>query len=351
MRISFNNFRVKTIIASIIMAIIVCSTLYWYFGYHIKTPEYALKMISESINKHDLAEFNKYVDRKELLSGMADDIIADIIQSDQQTTDNTAFALQEYSSIFKTAFLKNLDTALTKFVSSEKWSDDTASSADEDTASYMSLLENAGLIDLSVNDYKIISVDKSAKTATLAVDTTQNEIAKTFTFKIILLQQDNGRWMVTKIENYSEFLSMLSTERKKYMLSYVEKTDALMNEHKKTFNNIDSQLQEIISSGNIGSNSVRDDLKKIMNDNMLPHWHMLKEALAAINPPKSAETLQRLRLQICDYYIAYYENYIKWLDDKNIKSLRDANDSLKRAKILETNENNLTNIIKRDLSK
>ena len=84
---------------------------------------------------------------------------------------------------------------------------------------------------------------------------------------------------------------------------------------------------------------------------MLPHWHMLKEALAAVSVPKSAETLQRLRLKICDLYIAYYENYVKWLDDKEIKSLREAESNLKRAKTLETNETDLVNIIKRDLAK
>lgn len=348
---NFTNFRIKAIIIGIILAVICCSTLYWYFGYHIKTPEYALKMINESIDKHDVNTFDKYVDRKKLLDGLSDVIIANIMQSDQRSTEDAAFALQEYSKIFKTAFTKNLDVALTSYLQNGKWADNGQASTDDETTNYMSLLENAGLNEISFVDYKVVSVDKTAQTATVDVDVMQKEIDKPFTFEVLLAQQDDGHWMVEKINNFSDFLTMVNGERKKYLLSYVQKTDALMTEHKKTFNNIDGQLQQIITSSNIGSDSVRNDLKKIINENMLPHWHMLKEALTAINPPKSVETLQTLRLQICDAYIAYYENYAKWLDDKEIKSLREANENLKKAKTLTANESNLTNIIKRDLTK
>ncbi len=350
MKSLFSHMKVKAIIAGIILILIGCSTLYWYFGYHVKTPEYALKMIEESITKHDMNKFSKYVDKQSLLEDLANDVVESITSSDQQTANGTGFAMQEYSSIFKTAFVKGFDTALTNYVTYGKQDTDNQPAADSDTANSNDLLETVGVNNLTVTGYKILSIDTQTKKAIVQVDTTQNDIEKPFSFRVIMAQQDDGHWMAVKVDNFSDFLIMLNKERKQGMLLYINKTDALMNEHKKTFKNIEGQLQDIRNSGNIGSDAVRNNLKDIINNDMLPHWHMLKEALSAINAPKSATTIQNLRVKICDLYIAYYENYAKWLDDKDVKSLRDAEASLKKARTLEANESDLTNIIKRDLS-
>ncbi|WP_182187849.1 DUF2939 domain-containing protein [Pectinatus frisingensis] len=347
-----SNFKIKAAIAGIIVILISCGTLYWYFGYYVKTPDYAIKKIGTSIAEHDVKTFNKYVDRKALLDDLADSVTESIVHADQQSVDGTGFAMQEYSSIFKKAFIKGFDEALTDYVTygevAVKQNSDDQSTG---TSDYADLLQTSGLNNLTYNSYKLVSIDKQTKKALLEVDVVQNEIDEPFAFNVTMEQQADGHWEMVKVENFSDFLKLLNEKRRQEMLSYVSKTDALMTEHDKTFKNIDGQLQDIKDTGSIGNNDVRNNLKNIINDNMLPHWHMLKEALAAVSVPKSAETLQRLRLKICDLYIAYYENYVKWLDDKEIKSLREAESNLKRAKTLETNETDLVNIIKRDLAK
>lgn len=344
----FSNFKIKIILCCAFIAALACGWAYWYFGYYTRTPEYAIKMISQAVNEHDINTFNKYVNREKLLESLSDALINDLMHSNQHASENTSLALQEYSSIFKATFVKNLDTALNYYIKNGQWPENAA--ADEETADYMRIIQGIGFNNISVTGYEITTVDKTAKTAIVNIDATQNEIEQHFTFELLLAQQDNGRWMIEKANNFPDFLTLMDKSRKKYMKDYVKKTDALMLEHKKNFTDIDEQIQEIINSGNIGNNEVRSNLKRLITNSMLPHWHMFREALASVNPPKSAETLQKLRLQICDDYISYYDNYADWLDNKDIKSLRDANNSLKKAKTLETNEANLTNIIKKDLA-
>lgn len=343
-RAFFYNFKIKMSIAVGIVFCAVCVVAFWYFAYYTKTPEYSVQMIAKAVTEHDVNSFNKYVDRPKLSDDLADTLINTIMQADPHKPENTSVALQEYSAIFKSAFVQNFNTALDVYVKNGKWPEDGQST------DYMSLIESAGLNDFSVQSYKLMTVDKAAKTAIVNIDIVQNEIEKPFTFVVTLVKQDNGIWTVEKVNNFDDFLVMINKERRKYLSIYVKSTDLLMSEHKKTFSEIDEQLQRILSTSSIGNNTVRASLKNIINDSMLLHWHTLRDNLAAVDSPKSARTLQKLRLQICDSYIAYYENYAKWLDDKDIKSLRAANENLKKAKTLEINEINLTNIIKRNLS-
>ncbi|WP_196592984.1 DUF2939 domain-containing protein [Pectinatus sottacetonis] len=349
MKMISKNLKIKIFITGIILLLMGCGTLYWYFGYYVKTPEYTLQMTEKAIKNHNEEKFAEYVDKKALIDQLSSDVVNNLINSNQETPNGMPATMQEYSGIFKEAFTKELSDALDFYVKNGKWQNN-AKQQNESITQYNALLENLGLNNLTVKDYKMISVDKKAGKAVFQINVVQNELKKAFPFKIILLRQLDGHWKIVRIANFSDFFVMLNQDRRQYMYLYVNKTDSLMNQHRETFISIQDQIQSIIRSGNIGSDEVRNKLKVIINTNMIPHWQMLKTALSAINAPQSAVTLQKLRLRVCDAYIAYYQNYAKWLDDKNINSLHAANDNLKKAKILEDNERNLTNIIKRNLT-
>lgn len=344
----FSNMKIKLFLIGIILLLIALSSLYWYFAYHIKTPEYAWQMVQTSIEKHDIEKFNKYIDEKALVNKLSQDIIENMLISRTAQQGDTRLVMQEYAGIFQEALGKKIDEAVNLYVKTGKWEKDTAQSQ-EQMSEDAALIDNLGLNDIKVIDKKLISIDEKAGKAIYKIDIQQTEIAQNFSFTVLMERQSNGVWKIVQINNFSEFLTLLNNHRRQYMHEYVEKTDALMQQHKKTFSDIQNQLNAIISKNSIGSDAVRNDLKTIINTNMVPHWKMLKEALTAINAPKSASTLQKLRLRICDLYLEYYTNYSKWLDDKNIQTLRAANKALNQAKILESNENNLTNIVKKDI--
>ncbi len=96
---------------------------------------------------------------------------------------------------------------------------------------------------------------------------------------------------------------------------------------------IEKKLKETLASGSLGSQATRDALKAIMQEElgtgMDPHEKMsLKRWMF---PPRRG-TLQRLRLKICDLRISYCQKYAKWLENKDAKTLKDANESLKEAR-------------------
>lgn len=54
--------------------------------------------------------------------------------------------------------------------------------------------------------------------------------------------------------------------------------------------------------------------------------------------PAAAQSLQKLRLKICDLHIAYAQGYADWMTDKKAATLRDAERQLAQARTLEQEE-------------
>ncbi len=282
-----------------------------------------------------------------VVQGMANDIVKNMLAQNQQAVDDNEVNMQSYTEMFRDAFSKGLNLAIVSYVKTGKW--DTSGA--NNMASYNALLMDIGLNDLSLlPKYKIVQKDRELGVAVVEVEAKQTELEKPFIFKVRLQQTANKRWRLVKVENFSQFFMLLQKRRQQDMLNYINKTENIMAVHRQNFINLDSRIREIINFGDLGNRAVRKQLSDIITNKMLPSWVGFRKELTAVQVPTSANTIQNLRLQICDSYITYYENYAKWLNDNNIQELRLANDSMKKARALEANEINLTNIIKRDLT-
>lgn len=282
-----------------------------------------------------------------VVQGMANDIVKNMLAQNQQAVDDNEVNMQSYTEMFRDAFSKGLNLAIVSYVKTGKW--DTSGA--NNMASYNALLMDIGLNDLSLlPKYKIVQKDRELGVAVVEVEAKQTELEKPFIFKVRLQQTANKRWRLVKVENFSQFFMLLQKRRQQDMLNYINKTENIMAVHRQNFINLDSRIREIINFGDLGNRVVRKQLSDIITNKMLPSWVGFRKELTAVQVPTSANTIQNLRLQICDSYITYYENYAKWLNDNNIQELRLANDSMKKARALEANEINLTNIIKRDLT-
>ena len=58
---------------------------------------------------------------------------------------------------------------------------------------------------------------------------------------------------------------------------------------------------------------LREELAKIVKEELLVQWQQEKSALESMSVPAAAGTLHKLKLKTCDANISYAENYALWL--------------------------------------
>jgi len=95
------------------------------------------------------------------------------------------------------------------------------------------------------------------------------------------------------------------------------------------------RLYRVLGAGALGNQTTRDMARQIMEQDVLADWQGRREELSAVSVPRTMQSLQQLRLKICDLHIAYAEGYAAWMTDKNAATIRSAETNLRQADVLE----------------
>ncbi|WP_296896333.1 DUF2939 domain-containing protein [uncultured Megamonas sp.] len=342
--------KLKIFAAAILLVLIIIGGSLAYFNFYVKTPEYTLKAIQESIQNHDIDEFNKYVDIDNVVAGVTNNILDSIIASQENLPEEAKVAMNSLATMFKAPLIASLQEGLNNYVKTGSWQSGNTT-ADSQGAMINSdmIIEQAGLSDLNFEGIDYINKNEENRTAEAGIKVTQSEINQPFIFKVSLEEQADGYWKVVSIDNFDEFIKALAEGRKEYIKDYLSQTAVIILDKEKVLTENEANLNAALSLGALGNEQNRADLKNTIETKILPQLQDLQTALQSMNVPKSAETLHNLRLKACESKIAYYENYAKWLDNKDIKTLREATDNLKKAKTMEHEADLLTKRIENQI--
>ncbi len=341
------QLKAKLFLAGLAIAVVGIGGLIWYFSYYTKTPEYALKMIQESVEKHDMNKFHKYVNTDSLLSDACDALMEGLIDSEQPMPEEAKVALSGFIKMFKTPLINGFKGTINHYIETGSWGEDSSKSVDQGIPIDSDMILNkSGIKDSRFDGIEYVAVDKEAKTAVAGVRIFQKEADESFVWEVLLKQNDSGTWQITSIKNFRDFIVFVTKARKEHVREYLMQTQVLMDAHDKNVRLSEKKMKDIMDAGSIGSQTVRDALKTLILQEMLPEWQSRQEELQAIDVPEAANTLQHLRLKICSLRIKYCQKYAEWLDNKNAKTLKEANESLKEAKTLEHEATLMVNRIK-----
>jgi hypothetical protein len=328
--------KAKLFLAGLAIAVVFIGGSIWYFSYYTKTPDYTLKMIQESVEKHDTAKFQKYVDTDNLLSEACDALMEGLIESEKPMPEDAKLALSGFTKMFKMPLVNAFKGTINHYIETGKWGEDDSKAVDQGIPIDSDLiLSKTGIKDSYIEDLEYVEVDKSAQTAVAGVRVYQKEADDSFVLEVQLKQVDNGTWRVASIRNFRDFIVFVAKARREHVQEYIATTQKLMDTHDKNIRTSEKKFKDALAAGEIGNQALRDGLKAIIQQELLPEWQIEQEELNAVEVPGSAQTLQRLRLKICDLRIAYCQKYSDWLTNKNAKTLKEANESLKEAKTLE----------------
>lgn len=333
------HLKIKLLIVLGVLALIAFGGLAYYFAIYTKTPEYSVKMIERSIERHDVKKFREYVDLDSIADSSYDEFMTGLTDTQTPLGDEATAAIKELGRMLKKPLIASFEKAVDEYVKTGDWESDDG---DEDAIDSGEVIARSGIKNASFRGIDSIAVDKEAGTATAYARIFQAEANDEFVLEVRFQKENNGIWRAKEIANVHDFIVFVSRAKRNKITKYLDETAAIAATHDKTMRDADFEFQKILASGSLGKDATRLELKKLMENTVKKDWQTRRDELAAVNVPDAAQSLQRLRLRICDLHIAYADGYANWMTDKKASTIRDADAQLKQAKTLEEEARFLT---------
>lgn len=192
-----------------IILIILCAIAFYFF-YWIKTPTYSLGIIKESIEKHDVATFEKHVDLDSLYTKGFDDLIvaADKIQGDNTLSNPLAAG---FIQMLKQPVVAALKEETLHAIKGEK--EDNAQKSENIADTFTKEMKSkSGLDSAAFKNASEISND--GKEAVVALTLHHQKFDTDFDVNIKMAKLDDGTWKVKEITNLVDVVVSLDKAEK-----------------------------------------------------------------------------------------------------------------------------------------
>ena len=324
------NKRIKMAAAGLVAALVLSGGGYYYFHVHNNTPEYAIKQISRAIDKHDVKEFHRAVDVDGVLNSGYDGFIEGLTSSDNMTTPETREAIKNFTQMLRAPMIASLKTAIDSYV-------ETGNLSDEKNIGIVEMLERTGLNQIEIRGVKNVQVKDADRDEAFAdVIISQPELGGEFPLQIVLRRDEDNRWQVKRVENFRDYVAKIAQARRAQLEEYLSKAGEINERHAAIIRDAEQKYGMILSTGGLGNNSTREELKNLIEDVYQKDWELRKQELFGLHVPKDAETLHNLYMRICDLWIAAAKDYAKWMDDKNASTIKSAEEKIHQAQTLIT---------------
>ncbi len=321
------DFQAKFVTLAGGLLLLVISMFILYHGEQSKTPEYAVRAITEAIDGKDEKTFAKYVDIDSVIASGYDDFTAGGLS---EPTEGEAYAaLKEFGLLIKEPLSASFKSAVTEYVKTGEWTTST-----EDGIDRTKLASRLGLLDVAFAGFTDgAEVDRENGAAQVSARVKAKPTGEEFDLKI-KFADEKGVWRAKEVTNLGEYMAFINGLKRRQMTDYMEKTESIAAKHDKNMREAEFEFQRILAAGSLGKELTRSELKDLMQKVIKKDWQERKEELAALQAPREAADLERLLLRICDLRIAYADGYANWLDDKKVATIRDAQTNLKQADTL-----------------
>lgn len=332
------SWKKRFVIFTGVLAGLLCLLGAWYFGHYTKTPDYALQQIDQALEKKDVARFAEYVDVDGVLDSSYDDFMNGILDTEQPLDEEARAAVGSFAQMVRAPLLASFRQAIMTHVETGNW---PAEEEGRDVSGLLGgsdVLERAGLKGTTIQGIDRVEKESQSEAAVAFVRVYSEEADDTFVLRVCLRPGENGRYRVVSVDNFRDFLVMIGRVRRAQLAEYLDRTSEIIAAHEAAMREAEGKRADILAAGALGSAETRTKLKQLMEETVIPDWQARAEELRAVDVAPAAETLQKVRLRICDCYIAYAEGYAQWMDDKQAATIRDAENQMRQAKALEQEE-------------
>lgn len=191
------NKKLKLLLAAVLLCLI--SAAAWYFLYWIRTPQYSLGLIRESIASHNFESLQKHADLESLYSHGYDDMAAEM----PENLRNNPLASVIVKSLKGRIISQLIDETGKNFNAAANQKELTKE--EQASGDFSNLLKNrVGAAAISMTD--IVSVTRNGDEATADIRIHDKNLNRDFIWKIRMVPNSDGSWKAVQIMNLREYL-------------------------------------------------------------------------------------------------------------------------------------------------
>lgn len=326
--------KIKLAAVVVLILAIAAGGIYWYFGYYIKTPDYAMKKIESTLKIHDVSDFHHYYDKTAFVEKVTDDVSAGMLDDGTSLKGDMRNAVLEFVKIFRAPLKQSIEGITDRFIRTGSFAGDDAK--DNIHIDSSMLIRRLGLDTVEYRGIKSVAVreENGNKYAVAKVEVYQQAAETEFLLELVLVPDKDGIYRLTSINNLSEFFSLAAAKRHERIDNYLKQIDTLNEAHDKKVAAIEQQMTTTLASGNLGMPATRERLRLITENELLQDWQVRLAALEAMDAPDEVQTLHNLYVKIAKENIEYAKEYAAWLIDKKGTTISSALSRKREAKTL-----------------
>ena len=199
----------KKITAVLVVLLLLAAGVGGYM-YYKRSPEYSLKLIQESVKKHNWDKFSQRVDVKGMSESAFDDLIDVAMEKDKTMDSGTKTLAAGFAQMLKPAVTGAIESAVKEYVEKgevDKPKADAGKNGDKDKVGEQAadnLLEKTHAKDVNFTGVKSSDVDGDIATVTLGIK--NEKLGKEFELKLSMSRLEDGTWKIKRISNLKDFM-------------------------------------------------------------------------------------------------------------------------------------------------
>lgn len=309
-----------------VLLIIIFGGLAWYFLYFIKTPSYSLNLIKDSVERHDVAKFNKHVDLDSVLSRGYDDLMAVMIETDKSITPEAMTFVNGFVKMFKSPVVSGLKDGLTRFVETGNWEDNQeadVAKGNQPKIDPNKLTDKSGLKNSSFKG--VAYTKKDGKIATVGLKIFDKEANQEFILDVKMRELDDGTWQLAEISNFKEYILAIEKVKNEQIKKYIEDTQPIIDKYNNQGKESSEKINSIIVSSNLADANTKKQLKEIIENELLTNWNDRLTELNKLTVPEAAKELHNLRQKVAELRIQQLQKNIEWLNNESPQTMQEIN--------------------------
>lgn len=299
--------------------------LLWHSLIYSRTPDYAMKQILESLESKDSETFDRYVKLDAIMLVAFDDLTTTLFNYDEAITPETHKSFLDFYQRIKPQLAHGTAETIRKYVASGEWTLPSGQDLlkgrqlgiDYDRFLESSQLRNTEFVAL---DSVTVNVDKTDE-AVATVKIRDRYTGVDFALQVLLERQSDGRWSVVALENYRDYLSVVTSIQVAAITAYIEATQPIVDEYNDRFLDQRTRFRNIVRRGRPLSDSQIRQIKQLILGETIPDLKSRQEKLNSFDIRAGSQYLSSLRRQSTELSIAAWLHLIAGLEKEDYGEL------------------------------
>ena len=305
----------------------------WYFFIYTRTPEYALEQLQASIKSHDTAAFHKYANIDLIASKAYDDLTLDMFSYDKTLNNSTKALFEKFYVLVKPTIISGMEKSIDTYINEGSWQDPSGTSilkGQQLGIDFDELLERTLLRTTAIQ--KIGDIKKEGRSATADIQVLEEYTQTPFTLKVQLEADDNGRWQVSYIKNYRDYLNAINQLQNKDIAAYIEQSQKIIDDYNNLFLQQQARFKKLTTRQEAWPNMAqRQQIKQLIDSEIIPAIEGRSHRLQELTIPDGAQHLQALRLQADELSVSAWTHFAAGLAMDDSAELETAESLHKRS--------------------